>query len=380
MRSFRVDTLAYQLGVRPGCTHRNLGSVRLKHTASSVRHLLTVGKDCHTMAGFPSTGENIQVSPERDAILFYLLSHAVSVIRKRYNIDQPLGDCLEILEMFHKEMAVRFVRMFSYLLLINTRESRHVKGKPITLVNGAPILPALSEFHGRIRGITDPDAAVASFYTNPPDVSLEQFTSFLTHVMYRGQFSSSSFGGPLKWGKIADCLHSFVTGKTTAEMMMDTAYTLEHNTSSIFNKGMLYQMSGSEMAMILDVQRSGQIPNYVVDKTTGIHSLCRDDDRIQEVWKKCFHLLGEDFSGRYVDWVWVKLAAGDAKVGGYTNQTTAQLKKHGPSPHEPVNAAPVATEAEVWAKKFPLKSGPHIPPNSIQVFPGKYIQKVKAKR
>jgi hypothetical protein len=57
-----------------------------------------------------------------------------------------------------------------------------------------------------------------------------------------------------------------VYGEFTPEMFGDTAFTLAHNNGPMFNKGMLYSNYSSEFKKILDVQRSGQIPQYLSEK------------------------------------------------------------------------------------------------------------------
>src|SRR5208283_4005185 len=74
---------------------------------------------------------------------------------------------------------------------------------------------------------------------------------------------AGGYGGK-KWGVVTDCLARFVTGEFSAEMMLDTVWTLAHNGGPIFNKGQFYACYGHTLYRILDVQRSGQIPEAVL--------------------------------------------------------------------------------------------------------------------
>ena len=62
---------------------------------------------------------------------------------------------------------------------------------------------------------------------------------------------------------MTDCLVRFVSGEFSAEMMLDTVWTLAHNGGPIFNKGQFYACTANALR-ILDVQRSGQIPEAVL--------------------------------------------------------------------------------------------------------------------
>jgi hypothetical protein len=88
----------------------------------------------------------------------------------------------------------------------------------------------------------------------------------LEWVFDHGQWGGGYGGKP--WGQIAKTLGDFLYGKTSLEMMCDTAYTLAHNNGPMFNKGMMYDMYSSKQGflMILDVQASGQIPQLIVDR------------------------------------------------------------------------------------------------------------------
>jgi len=87
---------------------------------------------------------------------------------------------------------------------------------------------------------------------------------------YKGSWPSS-YGGPA-WGGITDALVSMITGETSMEMLVDTGYTLAHNTAPIFNKGLnMYGHQDAHLLTILDVQRSGQMLDLMFeDQTLGV--------------------------------------------------------------------------------------------------------------
>lgn len=327
-QSLRRDTLAFQLGIRPALRFRNLGQQSARAVGFAMKEFMDsgniygwLGPDANSMK------EGMQGDPERDALVFYMLNHAVSLVRQRVHPLQPLGKYLPILDLYHREVAVRGARLFYYLLLICAREARHEKGGHGMEALYSKYGKALKPF---INSFPDSSSSALTYYVeNCPEVSIGTLTSFLADQFYKGSYSSM-FGGA-KWGKIAEVLRDFCIGKFSAEMMMDTGFTLAHNTDPIFNKGMLYSASFGDIIKILDVQRSGQIPQFVAENLLPT----KINGPVKAFWAACRELLGEEFDG-YVDWFQVEALGA---VGSYQFEKSAQLKKHGPSKYEkPVKA------------------------------------------
>ena len=93
-------------------------------------------------------------------------------------------------------------------------------------------------------------------------MTIGKFCEALAWQFYHCKWAGG-YGGK-KWGVVTDCLVRFVKGEFSAEMMMDTVWTLSHNSGPIFNKGQFYGMYGHNLYRILDVQRSGQVPEAVL--------------------------------------------------------------------------------------------------------------------
>lgn len=119
---------------------------------------------------------------------------------------------------------------------------------------------------------------------NTPAVSLGAYVDYLVGAF--GLSFSSSFGGS-KWEAIAKCLQGFVNGAVSASVMLDTSFTLSHNTGPIYNKGMFY-LGSTDLIHTLDTQRAGLIPNFV-------HSVGLDWVTTEGVIADGV-LLGEDFT------------------------------------------------------------------------------------
>lgn len=344
---FKTDTLAYQLWQRPALQHRDMSGASLPDVVKALLDFEKI-QGLGNYAGIKNNSPKKEY-PERDALVFYMLNHAVSVIRTKISEYEPMGDFQPIVEAYHEQLTLRTARMFFYLLLICTRESRHVQQEPTSkFMEGlrSEYGDSIADFH-LIIWKTGSETAVSKLRQKPPEVSLGEYTNFLVDVFHKGSYSSG-YGGAA-WGEIAEVLRDFVHGTLTAEMMMDTAFTLCHNNGPIFNKGMLYHHYTDEIKMILDVQRSGQIPQLVGNKET--HSAEASD--IWELYSECSKVLPDEFSG-YVDWYQVEALGSLSK---YPSKKAIQLQKYGGPEHLKIKAAQQkAEEGKLKAEKAKQKA------------------------
>ena len=339
-KSMKYDTLAYQLGVRPGVVRRNMGPVLVSQIVAPLNKYLGGSKGEHLPLQPPS---NPVSHPELDALRFYLANHAVSLVRQQFEPYEPLGDKLEVLEAYHHTLANLAPRMFYYLLLICTRESRHVRDaenspkiKKLRDQYGDVIL----DFHSSLRGESSMSAA-RKLQHYPPHAPIDQYARFLRDVFYSGKFSKG-YGGPA-WGRVADVLCDYVTGHISAEMMLDNAFTLCHNNGPIFNKGMLFNNYTSEIYRILDVQRSGQIPQLI--DSGGAVWIANPD--LSALWSMCKRHFGSKVEG-YVDWFKVEELGA---LQSYGKEKEAQVEKYGPPPNHKESAATLIAKKELEKAK-----------------------------
>jgi hypothetical protein len=266
-----------------------------------------------------------KASCEQDAVEFYCLNHLVSIIRQNFDQQEKLPAwALPIMELYVQSLAKQSKRLYVYMLLIISRESRHVKD-PAKCAKA--FSTAQYEFLQAIKGMGS-EATAKYFCANTPDMPLGKYVEGCCKVFFEGKFGSS-YGGP-PWGNIAKCLHDMVTGKTSMEVMVDTAYTLAHNGGPMFNKGMLYAgFSSGSLLRILDIQRSGQIPEAILhggikgEAGTPTLDLKERIEAVQAVFPASF--------GSSVDW---KKVASDHALGDYSYEIS-QMPKEPPKPVAP---------------------------------------------
>jgi len=230
---------------------------------------------------------------EEEALWFYLGEHAVAEVRKRRKLHEKLTEeeraAVEH-AFFHNNKI--FLRMMFYVAMICVRETRHIKSKATLHTKVPAKLHAAMEMFGNI-----PDEATSAMHHFLNKVPLGLTTGDLLDAMsfcfHKGTWGHQ-YGGK-KWGDVCDALRGAVHGKYSPATFCDLAFALQHNAGSIFNKQMFYDKYTSELKTILDVQRGGQIPRYVISEKTP-HTT---QEMREYVWALAF--LGEEFQGA-VDW------------------------------------------------------------------------------
>ncbi len=332
------DTLAYHMS-RPLVTRVDISKAPSSVVATTMRR-------------FKNQDMNPDTSPESSARLFYMLNNAMAEARQRHGLMQPLGPWAEFAEMYSKKCSDLAERSFYYLLLICTREARHVAKQDgfmseLTKKFGS----AVAEYTTNLPDA--PDKAQSIFMSKPPQYTLGEHCRALQFIFYEGKFNSG-YGGP-KWGAIADCTSRFVHGEYSAEMMLDTVWTLAHNGGPIFNKGMFFGSYGEALLRILDAQRGGQIPQAIGHDNTI--RWCAGKE-LQALVAKLYKLVPE--LDKPVDW--------------HVVEALGAKKKYTMSEKPPKETAEKV--AEVVAKKAKSWSGV----GSWYVMPGLSVTPAKTQR
>ena len=343
------DTLKYHKS-RPLQSNIDLSGASLQHVMNGYDEM---------KAGLTANEGRVLAYPETEALSFYVQQHAMSLVERNLTPEEPVGKFGSFIEQYHSEIHWKTLRMFYYLLLICTRESRHA-GTGKTGVYKK--YPGIEYFHKNHVSDSSAESAVQAIMTNAPDVCLGHYTNFLVDMFTECNYSPG-YGGKA-WAEVATPLHKFVQGEISAEIMMDTAFTLAHNNGPIFNKGMLYKnYNSTAIKKILDVQRSGQIPQLIAHHYSDLSKFVTMDLRnyVEEFGK-----LDSGFGGR-VDWTAVKDIHGKAV---WTAEVAAQ-KAADPKADWKTKLAAKIEEAKAKAAKIALLKG------SYEIWPGVSVAKGK---
>ena len=350
-----MDTIAFHRA-RPLQSNIDLSEASLQHVMKQYNPMKDMLKNWDG---------GVMAKPETEALWFYVQQHAMGLAERTLDNDEPLGDYGEFVTAYHKDVQRKAMRMFYYILLICTRESRHASG-----YSGTEKLfkkhPDIEDFHKNFVSDASHDKAIAAICDNAPNVTLGEYTEFLVR-----SFTYCSYGegfGGKKWASVARPLRDFVHGKISAEILMDTAFTLAHNNGPIFNKGMLYEScDASKLNKILDVQRSGQIPQLVAHHYTEFSTVI--GQQIKD-YVRGFSRLESGFTGR-VDWTQVKNIKGQAC---YANEIQAQ-KNTGNIPSKVEQMKKQAKMKKVAAKA--KAAAAKLLKGSLEIMPNVFVPKGK---
>lgn len=265
-----------------------------------------------------------KASVEESALLFYMGNHFFSLLCQKFDQDEPLPDHVLEQARWYVDMAMNVSRRcYYYTLLIITRESRHLQHttmfeKTLKAKYGQEYVDFLSNLKG------SSDHAVNWLRNNPLDCTMGMYSGATVKVFMEGKFGSSFGGKP--WGNIADNLRKVVDGEISLETFTDTAWTLAHNNGPMFNKDMLFEHYTPDLIKILDVQRSGQIPQLVAESRSATKkAVAGMTPEVIGRWRYLHEVVGDVFDGM-VDWGKVQAAGA---VGTYSHEVKVQKKATG---------------------------------------------------
>lgn len=259
--------------------------------------------------------------PDQEVLAFYLHNHAVSVVRHRLSPIEPLGKYSDVIDSYFSMTQERAERLWYYMLLIVSREARHVKKvSSFTSVFKDAADPVIYSYINNIP--SNSDSAAKKLRDAPPKgVTIGAYLEHLSKLFHTCNWAGG-YGGS-KWGCIVDCALSYAKGEYSTEMFLDTAFTLCHNNGPIFNKGMLYDHYSGKFINLLDIQRGGQIPQFFSDVESQIVSPNKSN---RDLYDTLLKTLGSEFSG-HVDWYMVDKWG--VHQGNYEDHKKKQHYKYG---------------------------------------------------
>ena len=263
---------------------------------------------------------------EANALQFYLLNQAFGDMSIKFDSKADLTPEQEKLAtMYVTRASESSARLYYYMLLIITREARHLHAsetfyKKLVAKYGSEVV----DFNKNLKG-SGSDSAVTKLRQGSSklsNVTLGTYVACITDIFNQGSFSGGYGGKP--WGNIADALRKMVFGETSIEIMNDTAWTLAHNNGPMFNKGMLYKTYTPTIYKILDVQSAGMIPQLIAEGTLGGHA----NAAVMQAFEAVKAVFPENVTG-YVDWFKVEALAGANTKHTYPSEKAAQMAKYG---------------------------------------------------
>lgn len=292
--------------------------------------------------------------PDSEAVRFYALNQMVGVIQQKFTLNEKLPEwAAEVVGLYERELCNQHKRMFWYLYLITIREFRHLKNKE-THLKDPKFSKEFKAFHPHIQDSAD-ESGLNGWLSYVPDEPLTQFfdcleTQFRLSKVKSPQGYGGGYGGP-PWGLVTKAVLDYVSGKTCAEVFIDTGYTLAHNNGPVFNKGMFYEHYTGNFLKMLDVQRSGQVCEGLIDGSLSSWCTVEGASALTQHAKTVQKEVGG--IGDYIDWYKVEALGA---LGKYAQYKAAQDKKYGKK-----------------AEKILLNGKPVKVVGEMEVFPGQSV-------
>ncbi len=256
--------------------------------------------------------EHNRLNANEGAQQFYLLNHAVSEIRARRDPDEYLAQPeIKVLDRYYEVGTDLAHRLFTYMLFICIRESRHVE-KATAAPHWQYVRETWSQevwkFWGTILRCHQSEWLPKAMSAVPEHATLGDITGLLRWVFADIAPIASSYGGA-GWRPVSQVLDQFVQGEITTEILVDTAWSLEHNGGSIFNKGYGFRPGGSDLRRTLDAQAKGIMPSYLTNFPSHLPvAVGHDLELVQDALP---HL---DYAQAPASWHGMKQAADTAQV------------------------------------------------------------------
>lgn len=202
--------------------------------------------------------------PQLSAVKFYTLNHLVAILGQSVPHDVELQQYNKLYKDYVAELTHIGVRLFYYILCICVRESRHLLAlKDEYLSHKASKL--LRDLQGSGSQSIGKFINLTKLGEDNCNVTIGELVDLLMPIFNNHNWNAS-FGGSA-WGLITEQIKKYIEGEYSLELLTDTAFTLAHNNGNIFNKGLIYSSHTSSLGEVLDVQRSGQLPEYVKSNT-----------------------------------------------------------------------------------------------------------------
>lgn len=219
--------------------------------------------------------------PETDALKFYFGNHVFHVVKSNFNSLQKLSKDEDELVVKHIENASDISkRLFYYGLMICVEEARFLPHQDDSFHQIIKDSYG-DEFHdwmsGGFKGSLDEFGNL--------DMTVGQLSRAMVSVFGFGSWNPG-FGGK-GWVPIASLISECAHGKISFESFSDQAFSLCHNNGSMFNKGHLYHCYSKFIYNILDIQDSGQIPQWI-DSNKSNKFIDKDLSEIFKLSKKLF--------------------------------------------------------------------------------------------
>lgn len=227
------------------------------------------------------------VAPERDALTFYFLNHAFHLLKSKFGQFEQLNDKMSKVAEQHITLTNEIAkRLFFYSVIIAVEEARFIPSQNDNFY-GVMLNSYGREFHDYVQN--NFRGSLTDF--GKLDMTCGEYATGMVSVFAFGRWQPG-FGGK-GWVPIASLVSDCIHGRLSFEQFADQAFSLCHNNGSMFNKGHLYNCYSSFIYSILDIQDSGQIPQWIANNKNSPYV----DKQLLEVYEIMAKEFPEEMTG-----------------------------------------------------------------------------------
>lgn len=199
--------------------------------------------------------KNNNPHPETDALRFYLYNHGFHLMRSKYGLLNKLPDDLTQFAQTHIEATSAIAKRILCHTLVSTICEMYYLS-----VQSERYYEGLSYSYG--EGFSKFMRHIHSTHSWTGYDKVDATCGEMAGGLVIG-FSSSNWPYRKPWTRITGLSRQCVFGEISLESFADQSFSLAHWGGSILNKGHLYQICGETLYHLLDVQDSGQIPQWI---------------------------------------------------------------------------------------------------------------------
>ena len=238
------------------------------------------------MSGLAKKGK--RTIPESDILSYYFLSQLSHLLRtKCHPLEEMPKDIKEMQDACLQETAAISKRLFFYTVIICVEEAKFLPPQDESFFEhleqrfGKNFMEyAQKNFPGKLTGF------------DKLDMDSGDFTRGLVSVFTFGKWSPG-FGGR-GWAPIASLAADYISGRISLDNFTDQAFSLCHNNGSMFNKGHYYDHYSREIYHLLDIQDSGQLPQWMNENPDSNFI----SPALKNVYTKAKKLFPEELGGK----------------------------------------------------------------------------------
>lgn len=229
-----------------------------------------------------------RVDPETDALKFYFLNHAFHTMKTKFNPLEPLDEKMSFVAEKHIQITSQIAkRLFFYNLIIAVEEAKFIPNQAGSFYDFMD--DRYGEDFGRYVKANFPGSLTAFGKIN---MTSGEFGTAMVSVFGFGKWQPG-FGGK-GWAPIAALTSDCINGRISLEHLADQAFSLCHNNGSMFNKGHFYNCYSHFIYTVLDIQDSGQIPQWIASNKGNKFI----DSELREVYDIMAERFPEEMTGK----------------------------------------------------------------------------------